>query len=185
MLSLTNGDKSLTVLASYAGLEPEVFRLLKEHLLTITWDPTIADPELAVGVRFDPKGLQLVRGVYGGISYNRTGVAGAPDPTMLVQALPIPAAKGAELFPAGCKDSIGAGLGSESFVGPAIKEGPAFSYCEGWSKKSSPTMNYIAMVRLPSGSVLSVGGSAKAAEFESALPVFRDAVATMRTLPRP
>jgi len=184
LLSITKGDKNLTVLATYTGISPETFRRFKEHLLTISWDPTIADPELAVGVSLTPKGLQVVRGGFGGGAYNRAGVFGAPDPSILVQALPIPAMKSADIFPAGCQESISAGVGSESIVGPLTKETQTYSYCEGWSKKSSPKMRYLALIRLPSGSLISVGGAAEAADFDAALPVFREAVATLRVLSR-
>ena len=185
MLSMTKGDKNLTVLASYTGLSPETFRRFKDHLLTISWDPSVADPELAVGVSLAPKGLQVVRGIFGGIAYNRAGVLSNPDAIHACSALPIPTMKSADIFPAGCKESISAGVGTDSIVGPLSKDTQTHAYCEGWGKKASTKLRYLALVRLPSGSIITVGGTAEAADFDAALLVFREAVATLRVLARP
>jgi len=183
MLSVPRGDKVLTVMAAYTGSSPQAFRRIRDHLLSISWNEAIADPELAMGIRLNPKGLKLVERTYGGLTYNQQGTTGATGPSLLIQSTPVASSKVAAMFPAGCQPMLSAGLGSKSFVSPDIANKGSISYCEGWSKDAQPEMRYAALVRTKAGALLTVMGSAPKSAFAEALPVFRDAIATLQVLP--
>lgn len=180
MLSVPRRDKVLTVMAMYTGSSPAFFQGLRNHLLTIVWDERVSDPEFATGASLAPPGLKLVRGTYGGLAYTSSGIAGAAGPSLLVQALPVAASKMDLLFPAACQSALADGFRGRPFVGPNLVERHAFAYCEAWSKEDAPEMNYVAMVRVKDGGVLSVIGSGPASTFASDLTTFRQAVAGLK-----
>lgn len=182
MLSMVMGQKALTVMAMYTGTSPEAFQRLKAYVLTTAWREAAVDAETAVGVRLQPRGLKLVQGSTGGLSYNRTGVTGEPGRNLLIIPMPVTAEAGTKIFPSACESVIKAGLGTRGQQGPETVNKTAHSYCEGWSHDPQVETRYTALVRLNNGAVLSVMASAPPAEFAEALPVFRDAVATLRGL---
>lgn len=76
-------------------------------------------------------------------------------------------------------EPTGAGFGGRKFVGPKSQERPSADYCEGWSKETKSEMHYIALVRLKTGALLNIIGSAPSASFAESLPAFRDAVSEL------
>lgn len=183
VLTVVKGGKVLTVMAAYTGSSASYFQSIRDHLLTITWDETIVDPELALGVSTQPQGLKLVRGSFGALSYTVSGTPGGSGPTLMIQAMPVPANKAGAVFPSGCQPTIAAVFGSRKFSGPAMQENPFFSYCEGWSTEAGPEMQYFALARTKTGALLNILGSAPPATFAANLSAFRGAVAGLRLLP--
>lgn len=182
MLSMPLEKKVLTVMAMYTGTSSEAFQQLKGYVLTTAWRESALDPEAAFGVRFTPRDLKLVQDTTGGLSYNRTGVVGDRGRNMLITPLPVTPAAAGKMFPDACQPVIAAGLGAGRNVGPKTVEKAEYSYCEGWNQDSQPEQRYVALVRLNTGALLSVMASSPGTEFADALPVFREAVATLRGL---
>lgn len=183
MLTAVRGSKVLTVTATYTGTSADYFQRIRDHLLTITWNDAVAEPEFALGVSLNPRGLQLVRGTFGALAYNVSGVVGSPGPMLMIQATPMPPGKVDVVFPAGCQPMISEGFGGRKFVGPTSQERPSATYCEGWSKEAESEMHYIALVRLKTGALLNIIGSAPPASFVKSLPAFRDAVSELKLVP--
>lgn len=180
VLTAFKGGKVLTVMAAYTGSSANYFQSIRDYLLTTTWDDAIADPELAVGVATRPEGLKLVRGGFGALSYNSSGTAGSPGPTLLIQAMPIPSNRADAVFPAGCQQTISAVFGGRKFAGPTAQEKGLMAYCEGWSQEPESEMHYVALVRTKTGALLNILGSAPPASFATSLPAFRDAVSGLK-----
>lgn len=184
MLCMAHGEKAFQTLATYKGDSAEAFRALKDYLLTITWDPGFAfDTELAMGVGLTPKGLQLDREFLSGLSYKRSWDAGPEGSTLLVpkdtslaaQAMPVSASQLAEIYPSGCQRLIAAVVADPNFKEPNRVEQKGYSYCEGWGNSV-----YVAIVRLDSGVLLSIMGTSAESKFDESLPVFREALKTVR-----
>ena len=184
-LAVPRGQKTLYVTASYTGSSAAAFNRLRDDLLTISWDESIADPEVALGVKLLPTGLHLVTGMFGGLSYNETGRLGATGPALLLLAIPVPPYKANAMFPSGCQQLLSAAFGSKGFAGPKVRENKTIRWCEAWSDTTESEMRYVALIRLPSGALISVMGTASSSRFQELLSVFRSAVANLQPLPRP
>lgn len=183
MFVIPRGRTMLTVLAIYSGRSSEAFERIKASLLTVKWNETIADPELALGVSLAPEGLHLVKGTVGALSYNESGSVGGKGVSLLIQSTPLPAAKVAFVFPAGCQQTVAAAFNGKSFEGPHFVEQKGFSYCEAWSTETEGESHYMALVHLQTGALLNVMGWSPASQFSTSLPVFKAAVANMKLHP--
>lgn len=174
--SASRDNKNLSIMISYSGNSPETFNRLRNSILTLTWDGSKSDPELAMGARMTPSGLQVVQDAFGSVSYNETGQAGAAGPSIFVQAMPVPLSKTNLIFPAGCEKILGAAFPAKVMYGPSHDKNGDIQFCEAWSKTVEPEMHYIALVRLPNSGLITVIGTAISAQFEEMLPKFRAAV---------
>lgn len=182
MLTSVRDGRALQVMAMYTGSSPEAFERLSKHLGTVTWDPAIGDPELAAGVAFKFKGLKVVKGSIGGISYNTSGELGAKGTGVQVQPMPVPVNKEGAIFPSNCDKVLTAALGGAKHKPPETKTLAAHSYCDVWTETPEAEGKYIALVRLKTGGLLTVLANAAAKDFATALPEFRKGVAEMRVL---
>jgi hypothetical protein len=184
LLVVSRGQKTLTVTTTYSGKSREAFDRIREALLTLTWDESAADPELALGVKLAPPGLQVVKGSFGSLLYNKSGRAGGAGPELMLMPLPLPLSKTQDIFPKGCVTLLGAAFKREEFIGPRMHEYNGVSVCDGWSKTQESDMRYIALIRLPSGAVLNATGTASSDRFQDSLPIFQSAVANLQVYTR-
>ena len=180
--SASRGSKNLTMMVSYAGNSPEAFSRLRDSILTLTWDESTLDPELAMGVRMAVPGLQVVRDTFGALYYNETGQFGAPGPALIVQALPLSSYKASQIFPSGCEKILGTVFPANAMSGPNQAQNGSVRFCESWSKTVAPEMRYMALVRLPNGGIITVMGSATSVKFDEMLPKFRVAVRDLQPI---
>lgn len=180
-LSVPRGDKNLTVLVSYTGNSKEFFEQLREYLLTLKWDDTQSDPELAMGFSLSPEGLNAVSNSFGALVYNKSGQLGSTGPQISAQLLPMPIQKTDQLFLKGCNASIfGSAFFGKPYEGPNLREHNGVRLCDAWSKLHTGESHYIAFARLPTGALISISGSAPSAQFEHFLPIFRKAVLELK-----
>jgi hypothetical protein len=181
--AVPRGEKVLTVMVSYTGHSNDIFNGLRKHLLTISWNDSGIDPELALGVKLSTSALRLVKGTFGAIAYNESGEAGGAGPNLLLQPLPVPPQKAELIFPAGCEKVLGAAFGGKPFEGPNMLEQRGTRLCEAWSKVAEHEMRYVALIRLPSGALINAMGTATSNRFQATLPVFRSAINSLRPHP--
>ncbi len=182
-MAIPRGESVLLVTAHYSGNSPQTFAELREHLLSLVWDHSAPDAELAAGVRLAPRGLRLVTGVFGGLLYNRTGQVGETKPGLWVQVLPVAEGAMNMLSPDTCELLFGQYFGEKPFVGPELSERANIRACEAWSPAESSEVAYIALLRLPTKASLFVIGMSKPEEFKEDLPVFRSAVERLQVIP--
>ena len=183
--TVPRGQKVLEAMVTYTGSSAAAFDKVREHLLTISWDESIADPELALGAKLAPRGLRLVSGIYGALVYNPSGQLGAAGPVLMVQAVPISAARLSAVFPQGCEQLLGKAFAGKAFAPPAVRERNDLQWCETWSASAEAQMRYLGVVRLPNGGLITAMGTSSLGQFDTLLPAFRAAVEDLQPLPRP
>lgn len=178
MLVVPRGKQTLTVLVTYTGRDADRFEHIPDYLRTISWDDSVPNPELAVGVRLVPMGLHLVTGVFGPLSYTETGEAGASGPSLVIQAMPLPLSKVDSIFPGNCKQVISKSLGDNQFIEPSTVQRQEFAYCEGWNNGA-----YVALGRLSTGALIVAVGTSSSSRFPVSLAAFRSAMQNLQVLP--
>ena len=181
--AVQKGDRVLTVMASYTGNVPGAFDRLRENLLTITWGDNAVDSELAMGVKLAPRGLQLVKGNVGALSYREGGQLGGTGPSLLLQSLPVPVGKANAIFATDCESVVSAPFRGKPFAAPKFLSRDGIGWCETWSTMPEAEMSYVAMIRLPNGALISAMGSALSDRFQESLPIFRAAIQNLQLIP--
>ena len=102
----------------------------------------------------------------------------------MIQGMPVPASKSQDIFPGGCEQVIAGGFGGKRFTGPRLAKGVEAEFCAGWSNSDDPNPHYIALIKLKSGGLLSVIGSAPRARFEESILNFQSSIAGLKSISR-
>lgn len=185
MLTAARDGRSLQVMLNYKGNSPEAFEVLRERLLTLTWNPAEADPELAMGVDFDFEGLKPVPGDISWITYTPDGEDQKEGTNVHVMPLPGPRSRDVATLFTNCEKILTAPLMNARHSPLIMKTLQTHSWCELWTEPVAVEGKYLALVRLETGGVLTLWGTTTPADFPAALPVFRRGVEEMRVLRAP
>lgn len=175
-LSVRRGEKYMIVIATYTGTSQEKFDKIRELLLSIRWDDTQIKTEEAMGISLTPKGLRVVPGVFGMLTYNKEGNLRSVGPKIQVQLMPLPPNKVANIVPANCAAVFATRFGGAAYEGPKFNKRNNLELCEAWSNKTSKEIRYVSLVRTGEGGLLMIAGISSPEEFKEFLPKVRAAV---------
>ncbi len=169
-LSIVRGDKALAVQAMYTGDSPDEFARLKDVVSSVRWKEDKLDPQLAFGMTTSVPGLKVAQGGFGGLAFTVDGRLGTRGDNLVLLAMPIPARRIADVYPAGCEPAFAAAFSGQSYEGPNDMGGNGIVGCDAWVTNDEDKTSYAAFVVLPSGrGLLQVMGEGDPAELRASL----------------
>jgi hypothetical protein len=181
-LLTVRGDPALTVIAGYQGEDPERWRSLRAHLLTIEWDPGSIDPEIAFGMTPGKvAGMRLEKNHVGGLLY-RAEPPDAESVELAFLTFPVVLPEG----PEACFEILRGSSIRQAKVGTpsAMKTTDGLAGCELTGEADDEMATYWSGLRADGGFIVAIGKAPKAT-FASWHPRFAAAVRALRPIPTP